>query len=79
MLDEPLDELMECDHEQRDLSVTRHGTLNGTAETMESIARTLSMRKGGARDRIVTVTCYTCSVAFLGNNSECADVPSVKA
>ena len=48
------------------------GFLNGTAETMEPIARTLSMRKGGARDRIVTVTCYTPTVAYPGNNSECA-------
>ena len=41
---------------------------------MESIARTREYEAGGARDRIVTVLCNGCSLAYLDNNSECADV-----
>jgi hypothetical protein len=41
---------------------------------MESIARTREYEAGGARDRIVTVLCNGSSLAYLDNNSECADV-----
>jgi hypothetical protein len=45
---------------------------------MESIARILSMRKGDARDRIVTVTCFALTIAYPGDNSDASDVPLVK-
>ena len=40
---------------------------------MESIARTREYEAGGARDRIVTVLCNGCSLAYLDNNSEPAE------